>query len=79
MLGATSSSTSYLGQGLVEQMGKEGEVTRAYKLTNVWPSQVSGMDLSWGDNDAIQRFSVTFSMDWMEVVPVGTAPSPDVN
>jgi len=74
VLGATSSPASYVGQALVQHYGKEGNVIRTMKLTNVWPSDVSPIDLSWDANDTIEEFGVTFNMDWFEVVD-GVGPN----
>lgn len=70
--GATSSPSSYVGQGIVKQYGKENKVLRTYKMSNVFPTSLSPIGLSFGATDQIESFSVNFSMDWFEVVPDGT-------
>ncbi len=79
VFGATSSPNSYVGQGILTQYGLEGEIVRSYKMTNLWPMEVSGIDLAWANNDQIERFGVTFAMDWFEALPVGPDPIPSIN
>lgn len=38
---------------------------RVYTLYGVWPSSVSAIDLDWGNNDAIQEFTVEFQVQYI--------------
>lgn len=38
---------------------------RTYKLYDIWPSSVSAVDLDWGNNDAVQEFTVEFQVQYV--------------
>lgn len=69
-LGATAAPASYKGSAEVLQLGKEGDIIRAYSFEGVWPSEVAAIALDWGTLDAIEEFTVTLQYDiW---VPAST-------
>ena len=37
---------------------------RTYKMYDIWPSNVSAIDLSYGTNNEIERFTVDFQVNW---------------
>lgn len=50
-----------------------GEVIRAYKMVGAWPTNVSPINLNWGDQNAIETFDVTFAYDyWLPEGPTTT-------
>lgn len=77
--GATDPN-SYMIDAYVKQLGRGAEqysktnnttenaaILRTYKLYDIWPSSVGAIDLSYGDNNNIERFTVDFQMQWFEV------------
>lgn len=61
--GATSNPNSYIGQAIIQQFSKEGEVAKEYKLVNVWPADIGQIEVSWEANNQIEEFQVTFHFD----------------
>ena len=41
------------------------KVLRTYRMHNIWPSSVSAVDLDWGNNDAVQEFTVEFQVQYV--------------
>jgi hypothetical protein len=79
--GATNPA-SYMVNAYVKQLGRsdklngtrtlqgnnaQATVLRAYKLYDIWPSSVGAIDLSYADNNTIERFTVDFQMQWFEI------------
>lgn len=62
-----SSSGGYQTSGTVEQLGKKGDSLRKYKFFNVFPSEVSPIELNWGSENEIEEFSVTLQYDYWKV------------
>lgn len=60
-------ASRYKSDALVHQMGKAGNTVRSYKFVGIFPVDVSGIGLSWSDNDQIETFQVTFAYDWWEI------------
>jgi hypothetical protein len=72
--GATSAPSSYLSDGFIEQLSKEGRVLRRYRMLGCFPQELGTIDVSWESNDAIEEYSVTFQYsEW--VVDGGTTGS----
>lgn len=63
----TASANFYKTTAEITQYGRVKDVIRTYQMNGLWPSEVSPIDLSWGAQDQIERFSVTFQYDWFEV------------
>lgn len=62
---------TYKSQAMVSQLGKDMAVIRTYKMTGVFPTMISAMDLSWETQNTIAEYQVTFQFDdW--VVDGGT-------
>jgi hypothetical protein len=70
-LTGTPSPSAYKSTALVKQYGKTNPNTpiRTYKINNIFPLQISGIDLAWAEENAIETFQVTFAYDWFEVLP----------
>lgn len=41
------------------------KVIRGYRMHYVWPSSVSAVDLDWGNNDAVQEFTVELQVQYV--------------
>ena len=71
--------TVYMGSGEIRQLsrtatvaGDEGSiaageqrVTHTYKCNDIWPSEISSIDLSYDSSDAIEEFTVTFQVEYI--------------
>jgi hypothetical protein len=55
---------------LVEQLDDSGEAISKFKLHHCWPSDISTIDLSYDNTDAVEEFSVTWSYDYFTQIPV---------
>lgn len=69
---SSSSPTTYKRDATVTQFSKHGEPIRVYKFFNMFPVELSTIDVDWNATDTIETFSAVFSYDWFEVVS-GTA------
>lgn len=68
---STKSDDKLFGNAVVSLLNRvvrEGEdyrVLRSYKMYDIWPSSVSAVDLDWGNNDAVQEFTVEFQVQYV--------------
>ena len=64
---ASSALTGALyGDATVQHYGKKGPTDKIaeYKFVNIFPVNLSAIELSWGDNDTIEEFTVEFAYDY---------------
>ena len=50
--------------GQVVQLGRDGQVLRAYNIKDMWPSELSAIELAFDSNDQIEEFTVTFQYNY---------------
>lgn len=80
-----ASANGYQTDAWVYQYGKTGGLMgtgtptgeavpiKSYKFVNMFPIDVSPIDLDWGSGDEIENFTVTFAYQWWEsLFPVAT-------
>lgn len=65
-----SVDNGYQVTGTVSQLGKEGGILRQYKFVNVFPSEVSPIELNWGSENEIEEFTVTLQYDYWQIVAI---------
>ena len=41
------------------------KVTKVYQVRDIWPSEISSIDLSYDSSDAIEEFTVTFQVEYI--------------
>jgi len=69
-LGDDQDATGYFSDMMVHQLSrdvKDGEnpkTLKSYKFYNVFPSNISAIDLGFGSNDAIQEFTVELQVQY---------------
>lgn len=63
----SASPLLYKSQAQVTQYSKTGVPIRVYQFNGIWPISIGDIGLSWSDRDAIERFNVTFAVDYWEV------------
>jgi hypothetical protein len=50
---------------VVNQLDRDDNIIKTFTLRNAWPTHISGIDLSYDANDAVETFTVTFAYtDW---------------
>ena len=66
--------SNYKSTAFVKQYGKSNpdRPIRVYKFYNIFPTDISTIDLDWIATDTIETFSVTFAYDWYEIVSGNT-------
>tara|TARA_B100000902_G_C27181346_1_gene849072 strand:+ start:161 stop:757 length:597 start_codon:yes stop_codon:yes gene_type:complete len=79
-LGDATDSTGYFADMLVHQLSRDiksdsesPKITKSYKFYNVFPSNISAIDLDFGNNDAIEEFTVELQVQYW--APQSTASS----
>ena len=71
------SPSAYMGNGTIRQLGRADVGTRkvgskdtgvlyTYVVQDIWPSEIGSIDLSYESSDAIEEFTVTFQVNYME-------------
>lgn len=80
------SPLSYMSTGLVKQYGKNNSDTavigsaqdptplRSYQFINVFPSEISPIELNWASENEIEEFTVTLQYDYWIADPVAPIP-----
>lgn len=76
--GVTNPS-SYMTNGYVKQLGRGNaafstkntpgtvSVLRTYKFYDIWPSEISPIELSYDNADAVEEFTVTFQVQYFTI------------
>lgn len=57
-------SGGYQCTGTVTQYDKQGNPLKIYEFVNVFPSEVSPIELSWASENEIEEFTVTLQYDY---------------
>lgn len=62
----TPISLGYQATGSVKQFGKSGQnnILATYTFANVFPSEISPIELNWGSENEIEEFTVTLQYDY---------------
>ena len=64
----------------IVQYGKDGSTLRSYQLIGAFPTQISGIALSWESASAIEEFTVNFAYDyWVPLVESSEKKAGGVN
>ena len=76
-LGDEQDATGYFADMFVHQLsrdaskGDKANILRSYKFTDVFPSNVSAIDLDFGSNDAVEEFTVELQVQYWQAIPNG--------
>jgi hypothetical protein len=70
--GLTEPAT-YYSDAYVHQLDRDGQRLRSYRFHDVFPTNVSQIDLSYDTTDTIEEFTVELQVQWWEAIR-GTAP-----
>ena len=71
-------NNEYRMTGYVTQFAKTGQPVRTYEFVNMWPQELSPIELSWDNAEAIQEYNVTFEYDFWRIVAPSTTGSLNV-
>ena len=69
---------AYMGSGTIQQLSRspedtnESKVLQEYMVQDIWPSEIGSIDLSYESSDAIEEFTVTFQVQYMEILGSST-------
>ena len=73
-LGRTDIGTRKVGADT--KAGTDGKgVLYSYKVQDIWPSEIGSIDLSYESSDAIEEFTVTFQVQYMQINPAAGSAS----
>ena len=64
----------YQKDAMVHQLDRDGGILRSYKFWDIFPTNISTIDLSYETTDTIQEFTVELQVQWWEAYK-GTSPS----
>lgn len=56
------SIAEYMRDAKVEQLDQTGAVIYTYEFKDIWPAEIGEIDLAFDNNDAIEEFTITFSV-----------------
>ena len=62
----------YQKDAVVHQLDRDGSVLRSYKMKDIWPTNVSTIDLNYETVDTVEDFTVEMQVHWWEATK-GTA------
>lgn len=66
----SASFDTYTANIEVQQLGREGEVLKTYRMIGAWPTTVDPIDVSYESADTVEEFGVTFAYQWWEASTV---------
>jgi hypothetical protein len=77
----TTNPADYQADAYVYQLDRTGETLRAYHFYDIFPTNISTIDLSYESTDAIEEFTVEMQVQWWEAIKgTGTgAGGEDIN
>lgn len=56
------SITDYYRDATVQQLDQAGGVLYSYQFRDIWPTEISEVELAFDSNDAIEEFTITFAI-----------------
>lgn len=69
----TNNPFEYQKDAFVHQLDRDGSILRSYHFYDIFPTNISTIDLSYETTDTIQEFTVELQVQWWEAL-VGTSP-----
>ena len=64
---SSASPLLYKSQAQVIQYSKTGVPIRTYQFNGIFPKQISEIQLAWATQNQIEKFAVTFAVDYWEI------------
>ena len=65
---------SYQKDAIVHQLDRDGSTLRSYKMWDIWPTNISTIDLNYETVDTVEDFTVEMQVHWWEAYK-GTSAS----
>ena len=59
----------FMDNAIVNQHAKKGGILQSYTFVKFFPVSISEITLGWGENDAIEEFTVEFAYDYWTHLP----------
>ena len=59
---------AYQPDAYVHQLDRDGSTLRSYKFHDVFPTNISAVDLSYETVDSVEEFTVEFQVQWWEAL-----------
>lgn len=69
-LGATNLS-DYFASAIVRQLDRDGTQLRSYAFEGIWPAQVGEIGLDFNSTDDVERYDVTFNVQYWSAAKDG--------
>ena len=57
---------TYQKDAVVHQLDRDGSVLRSYKMKDIWPTNISTIDLNYETVDTVEDFTVEMQVHWWE-------------
>ena len=71
--------SQYCGNAEVVQIGRDSQPVKIYSMKDIWPSNISAIDLAWDSNDTPEEYTVELQVQyWTWGVSENTAFSKDL-
>ena len=58
----------YQPDAYVHQLDRDGSTLRSYKFHDIFPTNISAVDLSYETVDSVEEFTVEFQVQWWEAI-----------
>ena len=55
---------SYQGSARVVQVGRDSQPSKVYIMKDIWPSNISAIDLAWDSNDTPEEYTVELQVQY---------------
>ena len=59
---------AYPPDAYVHQLDRDGSTLRSYKFHDVFPTNISAVDLSYETVDSVEEFTTEFQVQWWEAI-----------
>ena len=59
---------AYQPDAYVHQLDRDGSTLRSYKFHDIFPTNISAIDLSYETVDTVEEFTVEFQVQWWEAI-----------
>ena len=64
----TVNPADYQPDAYVHQLDRDGSTLRSYKFHDIFPTNISAIDLSYETVDSVEEFTVEFQVQWWEAI-----------
>tara|TARA_B100001113_G_scaffold303328_1_gene263189 strand:+ start:646 stop:1239 length:594 start_codon:yes stop_codon:yes gene_type:complete len=68
------SPEDYQKDAMVHQLDRDAGILRSYKFWDIWPTNISTIDLNYETTDTLEEFTVEMQVHWWEAYK-GTSPA----